>query len=37
VSTYANLALRPGFADALRAAGVTGLIVPTCRSTSWPG
>src|SRR5260370_19289851 len=27
-STYANLALRPGFADALRAAGVTGLIVP---------
>ncbi len=28
VSTYANIALRPGFADALRAAGVTGLIVP---------
>ena len=27
-STYANIALRPGFADALRAAGVTGLIVP---------
>jgi tryptophan synthase alpha chain len=28
VSTYANIALRPGFAGALRAAGVTGLIVP---------
>jgi len=28
VSTYANIALRPGFAAALRAAGVTGLIVP---------
>jgi tryptophan synthase alpha chain len=28
VSTYANIALRPGFGDALRAAGVTGLIVP---------
>src|SRR5260370_5449229 len=27
-STYAKIALRPGFADALRAAGVTGLIVP---------
>ena len=27
-STYANIALRPGFAEALRAAGVTGLIVP---------
>lgn len=27
-STYANIALRPGFADALHAAGVTGLIVP---------
>jgi tryptophan synthase alpha chain len=27
-STYANIALRPGFADALRAAGCTGLIVP---------
>ena len=27
-STYANIAFRPGFADALRAAGVTGLIVP---------
>ena len=27
-STYANLALRPGFADAAGAAGVTGLIVP---------
>ena len=27
-STYANIALRPGFAGALRAAGVTGLIVP---------
>jgi tryptophan synthase alpha chain len=27
-STYANIALRPGFADALLAAGVTGLIVP---------
>jgi tryptophan synthase alpha chain len=27
-STYANIALRPGFADALRAAGVSGLIVP---------
>ena len=27
-STYANIALRPGFAVALRAAGVTGLIVP---------
>ena len=27
-STYANIALRPGFADALRTAGVTGLIVP---------
>ena len=27
-STYANIALRPGFCDALRAAGVTGLIVP---------
>src|SRR6204780_4348803 len=27
-STYANIALRPGFADTLRAAGVTGLIVP---------
>jgi tryptophan synthase alpha chain len=27
-STYANIALRPGFADALRGAGVTGLIVP---------
>jgi tryptophan synthase alpha chain len=27
-STYANIALRPGFDDALRAAGVTGLIVP---------
>ena len=27
-STYANIALRPGFADSLRAAGVTGLIVP---------
>lgn len=27
-STYANIALRPGFADAVRAAGVTGLIVP---------
>jgi tryptophan synthase alpha chain len=27
-STYANIALRPGFGDALRAAGVTGLIVP---------
>lgn len=27
-STYANIALRPGFADALRAAGITGLIVP---------
>jgi tryptophan synthase alpha chain len=27
-STYANIALRPGFADAIRAAGVTGLIVP---------
>jgi tryptophan synthase alpha chain len=27
-STYANIALRPGFAAALRAAGVTGLIVP---------
>jgi tryptophan synthase alpha chain len=28
VSTYANIALRPGFAGTLRAAGVTGLIVP---------
>jgi tryptophan synthase alpha chain len=28
VSTYANIALRPGFGPALRAAGVTGLIVP---------
>jgi len=27
-STYANIALRPGFAGALRAAGVAGLIVP---------
>jgi tryptophan synthase alpha chain len=27
-STYANIALRPGFADALRVAGCTGLIVP---------
>jgi tryptophan synthase alpha chain len=27
-STYANIALRPGFVGALRAAGVTGLIVP---------
>jgi tryptophan synthase alpha chain len=27
-STYANIALRPGFAGALRAAGITGLIVP---------
>ncbi|MEV6971217.1 tryptophan synthase subunit alpha [Hamadaea sp. NPDC051192] len=27
-STYANLALRPGFGAALTAAGVTGLIVP---------
>jgi tryptophan synthase alpha chain len=27
-STYANIALRPGFAGLLRAAGVTGLIVP---------
>jgi tryptophan synthase alpha chain len=27
-STYANIALRPGFAAALRAAGVSGLIVP---------
>jgi tryptophan synthase alpha chain len=27
-STYANIALRPSFADALRAAGITGLIVP---------
>jgi tryptophan synthase alpha chain len=27
-STYANIALRPGFAGALRDAGVTGLIVP---------
>lgn len=27
-STYANIALRPGFGDALRAANVTGLIVP---------
>jgi tryptophan synthase alpha chain len=27
-SSYANIALRPGFADALSAAGVTGLIVP---------
>jgi tryptophan synthase alpha chain len=27
-STYANIALRPGFGAALRAAGVTGLIVP---------
>jgi tryptophan synthase alpha chain len=27
-STYANIALRPGFGRALRAAGVTGLIVP---------
>jgi tryptophan synthase alpha chain len=27
-STYANIALRPDFAEALRAAGVTGLIVP---------
>jgi tryptophan synthase alpha chain len=27
-STYANIALRPGFAGALRAAGVSGLIVP---------
>jgi tryptophan synthase alpha chain len=27
-STYANIALRPGFAGALRAAGVTGLVVP---------
>jgi tryptophan synthase alpha chain len=27
-STYANIALRPGFAAALRAAGVAGLIVP---------
>jgi tryptophan synthase alpha chain len=27
-STYANIALRAGFADALRAAGFTGLIVP---------
>jgi tryptophan synthase alpha chain len=27
-STYANIALRPGFAGALRGAGVTGLIVP---------
>ncbi|MEU7971461.1 tryptophan synthase subunit alpha [Micromonospora sp. NPDC049089] len=27
-STYANIALRPGFGDALTAAGVTGLIVP---------
>lgn len=27
-STYANIALRPGFADALAAGGVTGLIVP---------
>jgi tryptophan synthase alpha chain len=27
-STYANIALRPGFGGALRAAGVTGLIVP---------
>jgi tryptophan synthase alpha chain len=27
-STYANIALRPGFADAVGAAGVTGLIVP---------
>ncbi|NUO60123.1 MAG: tryptophan synthase subunit alpha [Hamadaea sp.] len=27
-STYANLALRPGFGEALTAAGVTGLIVP---------
>jgi tryptophan synthase alpha chain len=28
VSAYANIALRPGFPGALRAAGVTGLIVP---------
>lgn len=28
VSTYANIALRPGFAGALRDAGVRGLIVP---------
>ena len=27
-STYANIALRPGFPEALRAAGITGLIVP---------
>jgi tryptophan synthase alpha chain len=27
-STYANIALRPGFAEALRGAGVSGLIVP---------
>jgi tryptophan synthase alpha chain len=27
-STYANIALRPGFGEALREAGVTGLIVP---------
>ncbi|SCF12021.1 tryptophan synthase subunit alpha [Micromonospora chokoriensis] len=27
-STYANIALRPGFGDALTTAGVTGLIVP---------
>jgi len=27
-STYANIALRPGFGEALTAAGVTGLIVP---------
>lgn len=27
-STYANIALRPGFTSALRSAGITGLIVP---------
>jgi tryptophan synthase alpha chain len=36
-STYANIALRPGFGGALRAAGVTGLIVPDLPLDELPG
>jgi tryptophan synthase alpha chain len=36
-STYANIALRPGFACALRAAGVSGLIVPDLPLDELPG
>ncbi|HET9079809.1 MAG TPA: tryptophan synthase subunit alpha [Trebonia sp.] len=36
-STYANIALRQGFGEALRAAGVTGLIVPDLPLDELPG